>query len=137
MHGDVTLGGPVFWFMVAMLFLAGMLSAFVSLDSARRLLLLKPDPTRWLWAYLLPQAAFFVLLIVGQIPSVPFRVTGIVVLMTPFALIQQVVFLLRVVFPKPPAEELDVEGVEVLADGGDTIEPGSEPEHREAEVESA
>ena len=50
-----------------------------------------------------------------------------------FALFGQFAYLLRVVFPKPAAPDPgDAEEFELLADGGDTIEPESAPVHRGA-----
>ena len=60
---DYILGGPVYLFLVALLFLAGLLAAFVVLDSLRRAFVShssRPDG-RW-WAYLGAQGAYLLLL---------------------------------------------------------------------------
>jgi len=101
---DYILGGPVYWFMVTLLVLAGMLSAFVVLHAvlvARRGRL--ADAPLPLALYAVPQAGYLALLFIVQGPWLPPIATAILVLITPLALIQQVVYLLRVVFPKPVA----------------------------------
>lgn len=126
---DYVLGGPVFWLMTALLFATAMLGAFVVLDVARRTFVPGPrsaEPFRW-W-YLVPQGLYMALLLLGQSGAISGAVVIAVVLTTPLALAQGVAYLLRVVFPKPapaPAEE----EFELLADGGDTIEPESEAPH--------
>jgi hypothetical protein len=118
---DYILGGPVYWFMVALLLLGGTLAGFIVLDSLRRAFFAhssQPD-ARW-WAYLAPQGAYLLLLLVVQGPWLPLSASAVVVLLTPFALIQSIAYLLRVVFPKPPAAY-----VEPVASG---IEPGTLPE---------
>ena len=108
MPGGVLIGGPLFWFLVGVLFLAGMLAAYVAIDVTRRAWF--PGTRlaeRARWWYLVPQAAYLVLMLLGQFNAIPMAVTGIVVLCTPLALGQQVVYLLRVVFPKPPAVKFE------------------------------
>jgi hypothetical protein len=107
MPGRVLIGGPLFWTLVGVLFLAGMLAAYVAFDAVRRAWFpgtRAPERVRW-W-FLVPQAAYLVLVLLGQFNAIPMAVTGIVVLCTPLALGQQVVYLLRVVFPKPSAVEI-------------------------------
>lgn len=126
---DYVLGGPVFWVMTGLLFATAMLGAFVAIDVARRALLPGSRPAEPLrWWFLVPQVCYVVLLLLGQFGAISGVVVMTVVLATPLALAQGIAYLLRVVFPKPatptPAEEF-----EVLADGGDTIEPESEAWH--------
>ena len=104
---DYVLGGPFYWFMVTLLMLAGMLSAFVVLDSLRRRLRDRAaKPTVAWWAYIVPQAAYFVLLMVVQTPLLPPVASAVLVLATPLALVQQFAYLLRVVFPRTAAEAI-------------------------------
>ena len=101
------LGGPIFWFMIALLFIAGMFAAFVVLDSLRRAFFAHtatPD-ARW-WAYLAPQGLYLLLLLVVQTPLLPPIASAVLVFLTPLALIQSVAYLLRVVFPKPKSASI-------------------------------
>ncbi len=123
----VGIGGPLFWILVSVLFLAGMLAAFVVIDVVRSSWFGGPRPTqRVRWWYLAPQAAYLVLIVFGQFNAIPIALTGIVVLCTPLALAQQAAYLLRIVYPKQAVAEPDEEP-QLLADGGDTIEPESVP----------
>ena len=110
---DYILGGPFYWFMVTLLVLAGMLSAFVVLDSLRRRLRDRSAKTTltW-WAYIVPQAAYFVLLMVVQTPLLPPIAAAVLMLVTPIALVQQFAYLLRVVFPKSGTRTLEESAVE-------------------------
>ncbi len=111
---DYVLGGPVYWFMVTLLVLAGMLSAFVVLHSvlvARRGRL--SDAPLSVALYAVPQAVYLALLFIVQGPWLPLIAAAILVFITPLALIQQVVYLLRVVFPKPGARTEAVEPAEL------------------------
>lgn len=107
MHGDLSLGGPVFAFGLFVFVLTALAAAYVAVDSLRR-----PDPAferipepRWL--YTVPQLVYLVLFMLALVPVVT-RVVGLpLVAMTPIALATQVAYLLRVVFPKPPAKEAD------------------------------
>lgn len=127
---DYILGGPVFWVVTGLLFVAGMLAAFVVIDAVRRARFPGSRPAEPLrWFFLVPQAVFLVLMLLGQGGAIPIVVTGIVVISTPLALAQGVAYLLRVVFPKPAAPEATEEEFELLADGGDTIEPESHASH--------
>jgi hypothetical protein len=122
------LSGPVFWVLTGLLFVAAMLAAFVTIDSARRAWVPgsgAAEPLRW-W-YLVPQAVYFVLVILGGVGAIPMIVTGIVFLCMPLALAQGIAYLLRVVFPKTPTTDPAEESMEILADGGDTIEPEGPP----------
>ena len=114
---DYILNGPIYLLMIGLLFLAGMLAAFVILHSLRRAFFVhtsKPD-ARW-WAYLAPQGLFLLLLLVVQGPWLPLIASAVVVFITPFALIQSIAYLLRVVFPKPMAQ------VEAFQSGADELQ---------------
>ena len=110
---DYVLGGPVYWFMVTLLVLAGMLSAFVVLHallvSRRGRLAGAPWSVAF---YAVPQAVYLALLFIVQGPWLPLIAAAILVLITPLALIQQVVYLLRVVFPKRVTQAETVESGE-------------------------
>lgn len=110
---DYVLGGPVYWFMVTLLVLAGMLSAFVVLHAllVSRRGRLAGAPC-FVALYAVPQAIYLALLFTVQGPWLPPIATAILVLFTPVALIQQVVYLLRVVFPKQGAQAEMVESGE-------------------------
>jgi len=98
---DYVLGGPVFWVVTVLLFGAAMLAAFVVIDSLRRALLPGSRPAEPLrWVYLVPQAVYFVLMVLGQLNAVPILAVGVAVLAAPVVIAQGVVYLLRVVFPK-------------------------------------
>ena len=101
---DYTLGGPIYWLMIGLLVLAGMLAAFVVLLAllvARRGRLAEKPASVWLWAG--PQVVYLALLFVVQGPWLPLIASAVLVLLTPVALIQSIVYLLRVVFPKHAA----------------------------------
>jgi membrane associated rhomboid family serine protease len=107
MHGDLSLGGPVWWFMQVLILGTIALSIFVLVDSltprrrekvAERL----PEP---LWVYALVNAAYLLLLVAVQVvPGVQFA-AAIAAFATPFALGFDFIYLLRAVFPKPVPEE--------------------------------
>jgi len=99
---DYILAGPIYWFVVVLLVLAGMLAAFVVLHAsliARRKQLAEKPASVWLWAG--PQAGYLALLLIVQTPALPLIASAVLVLLTPLALIQSIAYLLRVVFPKP------------------------------------
>lgn len=101
---DYILGGPIYWFMVTLLFLAGMMAAFVILDSLRRAFFAHTALRTWRWwTYVVVQAAYLALLLVVQTSLLPPIASAVMVLLTPFALVQSIAYLLRVVFPKSGA----------------------------------
>jgi hypothetical protein len=130
---DYVLGGPVFWIATGLLMIAGVLAAFIVFDSLRRAFFPgahQAEPLRLF--YLVPQALYLVVVVLGQVRAIPVLVTGIFVLLTPLALAQGIAYLLLVVFPKPvdaAGESAPDEEFELLADGGDTAEPESTPPH--------
>jgi hypothetical protein len=94
-------GGPVGWYFLFVYAAAVLLALFVVVDSLRpkrraRLAEL-PEPR---WIYLGFQAVFLVFALFGWVPPLPRWVAVIPVAMTPFALAEQVTYLLRVVYPK-------------------------------------
>lgn len=99
MHGDVSLGGPLWWIAATLLVFAGLLGAFVVFDSlkVRRPVFERlPEPR---WVYTVLQGIYVLALLAAQVPGVPAFVGGIVVLVTPVAIAVSLAYLLRVVFP--------------------------------------
>jgi len=103
-------GGPVGWYFLLLYGGTVLLAAFVLIDSLRpgrreRLAAL-PEPS---WLYTGFQAVFLVFALFGWVPPLPRWVAVIPVALTPFALAEQVAYLLRVVFPKPakPAQSAE------------------------------
>ena len=128
---DYVLGGPVWWFVFGLYLFALGMAAYVSVDSwrsarAERLAAVR-EPA---WVYRVLQPMFLLVAVVVWIPFVPRVLAAVPVGLMLFALVGQFAYLLRVVFPSPvalaPAEEF-----ELLADGGDTMEPESAPAHVE------
>lgn len=107
MHaGDLLLNGPVWWFFVFVLFMAGMLSVFVVADSIVRVRRGRYRAREPWWVYTIPQAVFLLVLLGVQLPVVPNWGGAVVFVLMPFALAEQFTYLLRVVFPKPSGEVL-------------------------------
>lgn len=103
--GNLLLNGPIWWFFVGVLFLSGMLAVYVIADSIARLVrkrYVARDP--W-WLYTIPQAIYLAILLTVQFPFVPNWGGAIVFGLMPFVIAEQFAYLLRVVFPKPPAAE--------------------------------
>jgi len=106
-------GGPVGWYLLLLYGGTVLLGVYVLIDSLRpgrrdRFAAL-PEPG---WLYAGFQAVFLVFVLFAWVPPLPRWVAVIPVAMTPFALAEQVAYLLRVVFPKPikpesPAEQPD------------------------------
>lgn len=100
-------GGPVGWYFLFVYVAAVLLAVFVIVDSLRpkRRARLVQLPEPW-WIYLASQAVFLAFVLFGWVPPLPRWVALIPVVMTPFALAEQIAYLLRVVFPKSaePAE---------------------------------
>jgi hypothetical protein len=101
-------GGPVGWYFLLVYAGAGLLAVFVTVDSLRprRRVRLAEIPEPW-WVYTVFQAVFLAFVLFGWIPPLPRWVAVIPVAMTPFALAEQVAYLLRVVFPKPGISPMD------------------------------
>lgn len=111
MHGELELGGPVYWALIVFMYACGGLALFVVIDAlrARRAAAFADNPlSKWYWV--VPQAAYFALFVFLNIPGIVLPSLGATfVIATPFALVTQVVYLLRVVHPAPglrPPEEL-------------------------------
>lgn len=102
MHGGETLGGPVWFFAVAVVVVAVALAIYTVVESvrprraeaAKRL----PEP---LWTYTAGQGLFLALLALVQVAPLPPIASAIAVFLVPLALVQSFAFLLRVVFPRP------------------------------------
>ena len=108
---DYFTGGPVGWYFLIVYAAAVLLAAFVVIDSLlpkrRARFAQLPEPA---WIYTGFQAVFLALVLFGWVPPLPRWVAAVPAVLTPFALAEQVAYLLRVVFPKaetppvPPAE---------------------------------
>lgn len=98
---SVRLYGPglIAFVAVAVLIWAG--SAYVAIDALRRLRTDYAGVAEGRWFYAIPQAVFFVLFFLWQIPWVETNLPwiGWMVLAVPIVLAQQMAYLLRVVFP--------------------------------------
>lgn len=102
MHGDVSLGGPV-WLIATMLVLITIvLNVFVIADSlrpARRASAAARLREPW-WIYPMIAADYLILLLIVQIiPGLQFA-AAIAALASPVALALAITYLLRVVFPR-------------------------------------
>jgi hypothetical protein len=95
-------GGPVGWYFLLLYAAAVLLAVFVIADSlrpARRPRLAElPEPA---WVYGGLQAVFLAFALFGWVPPLPRWIAVIPVALMPFALAEQIAYLLRVVFPKP------------------------------------
>lgn len=103
MHSSEVLSGPVYLFVVVIMYGTGLLSLFVVVDSLRasRAPAFAGRPwLRWLWT--VPQALY---LLVFLIENVPFTATGllatVLVIATIPALIHGIAYLLQVAYPPP------------------------------------
>lgn len=97
----VKLVGPGLIAFVAVGVLIWVASAYVALDAVRRLKTDYAGVIEGRWFYAIPQGAFFVAFLAWQIPWVETNLpwVGWMVVAVPFALAQQMAYLLRVVFP--------------------------------------
>lgn len=114
MHGGrPLLGGPVFWFITGLLFVAGMMAVFILLDiwRAKRTARQEQLPENR-WVYVVPQALYLLALFVAQTPVVPASTSAIMVFATPFIIAEQFAYLLRVVFPKPESAPAEATGTD-------------------------
>jgi hypothetical protein len=95
-------GGPVGWYFLFVYAAAVLLAVYVVADSLRpkRRARLAELPEPW-WVYPGLQGVFLAFVLFGWVPPLPSWVAVIPVALTPFALAEQVAYLLRVVFPKP------------------------------------
>lgn len=102
MHGDLTLGGPLYWFVLGLFALCGGLAIFVAADvfRAKRAPMFSGPATRWLW--FVPQVVYLALLLAQSLPlGLPAAFATTLVLATPVMLGVQVAYLLRVAYPSP------------------------------------
>lgn len=115
LHGlDWFTGGPVGWYILGMYVLAIGLAVFVLIDSQRsarhdRLAELA-EPA---WIYPVFAGGFLIFVVSVLLPFMPVVFSAVPALLTPFWLVIAVVYLLRVVFPKPAsADAVDPSGDE-------------------------
>jgi len=98
--------GPVFLFVMLLVVTAAGLSAFMLFDTVRR-----PAATYRVaeprLIYQVISAAYLLCVVLALLPAMRGRVGTVLALATPVVLAVGVSFLLRVVFPKPVADELE------------------------------
>ncbi len=96
MHGDLVLGGPVYWIVIGLLWSVGLASLWATVDPLRvrraAQFAVRPESR---WAYTVLQGLFFLLFVVAQFGVA----TMAMVLLSPLALVLQIVYLLRIVYP--------------------------------------
>ncbi|MHB9002948.1 MAG: hypothetical protein ACYC6C_02620 [Coriobacteriia bacterium] len=102
MHGEIGLGGPLFWVLTAFMYGVGALALFVAMDPhrPRRAAVVGGAVGKWLWS--LPQAVYFLMFVWSTVFG--FEANALVtifVLATPAAFVAQIAYLLRVVYPSP------------------------------------
>lgn len=103
MHGDVRLGGVVWATLVVFLALGGLLALFVTVDVIRRMRRGGAKPP--LWFYLTFEGVYLLILLLAQFaPGFRIGFGAAASLLTPFAIGVGVAYLLRVVYPKQPAD---------------------------------
>lgn len=103
-HGELSLGGSLWYFAVALIWGTIAISLFVLIDSFRaRRIDTAGRLGRNLWLYRVGQGLFLGLMGLAQIPGVPRVASAVAVVLVPFALAQGVAYLLRVVYPAPAA----------------------------------
>ncbi|HEY5432986.1 MAG TPA: hypothetical protein VIL06_06230 [Coriobacteriia bacterium] len=97
----IALIGPGMIVMVVLYVLAAVAAAFLILDASRRTALDFTGVWEGRWAYIVPQAFYFVVYVMAQVPFLtklaPWSVAY--ALLGPLAVAQQFAYLLRVVFP--------------------------------------
>jgi hypothetical protein len=101
MAGTVKLVGPGLLILIALAVLIWAASAYVAIDSLRRRRTDYAGVPEGRWFYAVPQVVFFVVFFAWQIPFVQQAASwiGWLVLSIPLILVQQMAYLLRVVFP--------------------------------------
>lgn len=101
MHGASTLGGPLYVVFLVYVFAIAALAVWVMFDATRpkRASAFDARPaTRWAW--FVPQAIYFVVFAIETLPWTANAFLGLVLVgISPFVLVTQVVYLLRVAFP--------------------------------------
>lgn len=117
MHGDSSLGGPVFVAVLALFYGTGLLALFVAIDvfRPRRALRFAHNPAlRLIW--FVPQVLFLALFIVARLPGISIPATSTtVVISTPFVLGLQIAYLLRIVYPKSALVALSEDAEVIVA----------------------
>lgn len=103
MHGDIGFGGPGYAVVIAYVVGIALLAAWIMFDATRpkRASAFAVRPwTRWAW--FAPQALFIVAFVIQALPwTVNAFVSAALLLMSPFVLVSQIVYLLRVAYPTP------------------------------------
>lgn len=105
MHDNVRLGGAVWTLAVVVLLIAAVLALFVVADSIRRARR-NDGSARGLWFYTLVEGVYLGMLLLAQF-TLRFRIGlgAAAAILTPVAIGVGVAYLLRVVYPKPVAED--------------------------------
>lgn len=109
MHGDLSLGGPVWLFATVVILLTLVLALFVIADALRprrRAALAERSAAgrrELLWPYVAVETFFLLALAMTQVLEGISLVSALPVIAAPFALAFGVAYLLRVVFPRPAA----------------------------------
>ena len=117
------LGGPVYWFLLAVLFGSGLLSLYVIADSFRSARAERLAGTaRVLWIG--PQVVYAAAFVASLIPAAPTQIRFITMAAAPLAIILQLSYLLKVAHPKPEdaAPDAPAVGPEVLTDSSDGVQ---------------
>lgn len=102
MHSAIDVIGPGAVVFIVMIFAVGLLSLYVFADSVRRRGYDYTGVGEGRWFYALPQGLYFAVFVLSQLPLVAQVLPWVgyaQVIGAPMALIQQVAYLLRVVFP--------------------------------------
>ena len=94
--------GPVFAFAMVLVVSSAGLSAFMLYDTVRRdaARYRVPEPR---WLYPIVSGAYLLGVVLAFLPAMKGRVGAAIAIATPLVLVVGVAYLLRVVFPKPPA----------------------------------
>jgi hypothetical protein len=102
------LGGPIWWYIVAVYVIAIALAFFVVADTllpvraSRRAEVREPG-----WVYGAFQLVYLLCVLGAWLPVMPRPFAVVPVVLTPVSLVVGVAYLLRVVFPKPPKGDAD------------------------------
>lgn len=102
MHGEIGLGGPLFWVLTGLMYSVGALALFVAIDPhrPRRRVAFRGGATKWVWS--VPQALYFLMFLWAAVFGFEANAWVIIfVVATPVAFIAQIAYLLRVVYPSP------------------------------------
>lgn len=128
MHGDLTLGGPLWVVATGLLVLICALALFVVADGVRRMR--KGGQLRAgrvaLWVYLSAESAFLAVLVLAQVLPGVSLMSAAPVLGAPVALAVGVAYLLQFVFPRVPAVAELAEAVDAPQGLGESDEPAED-----------